>query len=208
MITLTAAVVSLVLAGPQVSHGGQRALATPRPYPAGIADSVRRHGFNGRLWVTMSNPGPVTYHHSTGSNAEAYGAAGHDDARVLARIGTEVVGFSPWHAFSSEGMKRYEIARQLWLKEHGYTGGVRTFVNDAYLANHLPVHAMAEAPADSTIVAKKGKIEPRAIIEISPDVPRFRKRMEVRVIREGEHLARSENAGVKVVDQSARLASN
>ncbi|MFZ4574148.1 MAG: hypothetical protein ACOYN0_07105 [Phycisphaerales bacterium] len=210
MLSLSVVVLAATLAGPHTpgfSHGGQRSLATPRAYSAGIADSVRRHGFNGRLFVTLSSPGPVTHHFPTGSNAEAYGAAGLDDARVLARVGTEVVGFTPWQAFDGDGMKRYESARQEWLKEHGFVGGVRTFVNDAFLATHLPAHASAQGSDQPAVAAKKGKIEPRAIIELSPDLPRFRKRMEVRVIREGEHLARSESASIKVVDGSVRVAS-
>jgi hypothetical protein len=210
MLSLSAVVLSVALAGPHTpgfSHGGQRALATPRAFPTGIADSVRRPGFNGRLYVTMSSPGPVTYHYPTGSNAETYGAAGLDDARVLARVGTEVVGFSPWIAFDGDGMKRYESARQEWLKENGFVGGVRTFVNDAHLANHMPIHSMASSDSAEPVASKKRKIEPRAIIEISPDVPRFRKRMEVRVIRDGEHLARADRPVVRVVDDTPRVAS-
>jgi hypothetical protein len=66
---------------------------------------------------------------------------------------------------------------------------------------------MASSDSAEPVASKKRKIEPRAIIEISPDVPRFRKRMEVRVIRDGEHLARADRPVVRVVDDTPRVAS-
>jgi hypothetical protein len=62
--------------------------------------------------------------------------------------------------------KQIESARIDWLREHNYTGGVRTFVNDEQIWH--PEKRMGGLP------------EPRAIIEYPPDQPRFKSRMQVR----------------------------
>lgn len=200
MLTLTAAVLAVALAGPATRE--DRALATPRAYPSGRADSVHRPGFNGRLYVTLSTPGPVTTHYATDSLAESYGAAGHEDAAVHAVIGQNIVTMSPWVTIDGDGRKNFEKARQQWLKEHNFVGGVRTFVNDAYIAKHLPQHAMAKAESKPS----RGTIEPRAVIQIAPETPRLRSKMQVRVLPADAQLRRNPAVRVRVVDET-RVAS-
>lgn len=152
-------------------------LVSARPYPANRADSVRRPGYNGRLWVgrpvvggredvyprDWSDPGP-----------NSYGAFENDDSIVYARLGTTVVGFSPWEEV--DGNRQLEAARQKWLEMHNFTGGVRTFVNDAYVERFEL--ASADEPAADAQPGARG-IQPRATITLPIDQPRFRKRMQV-----------------------------
>ncbi len=122
--------------------------------------------------------------------AASYGAYGEEGTRGSAQVQglfrfhpTTTVEFSPWtpvpqqqrspytDSFSRAQMKmalRAEDARQQWLKDNNYTGGVRTFVNDAVRYN-VPL------PRTQT------QIEPRGVIEVSPETPAFKSRMQVRV---------------------------
>lgn len=142
-------------------------LATPAPYIQGRADDVHRPGFNGRLWISvpviggMSGPWPRG-HGNPGPHA--YGASWDHAAVVYARVGTQVIALDPWTALGSEGLGHLERARQAWLKERGYVGGVRTFVNDAVIWGDRQVAAA---------------ITPRATIEVPADAPRHRSRMQV-----------------------------
>lgn len=146
-------------------------LATRPAYPQGRADDVRRPGFNGKEWRGESivggrttwpqawrDPGPA-----------AYGAIGDENAVVYARVGDVVVALSPWEYAGNE---RLEYARQAWLKENGYVGGVRTFVNDTL--------RRPESVASAETAAKKSEIVPRAIITVPIDMPRFKSHQEVR----------------------------
>lgn len=157
----------------------QRPIATRAPYPEARADSVHRPGFNGRLWLTTPIIGGTEAYATDSGNpgAEAYGAAGNEHATVYARVGHVVVGISPWHRIDTGGLKRLESARNFWLKERGYTGGVRTFVNDAYLPR---AEADASTTADEAVAAKKpGLPEPRATIKLPADIPRNPGRLRV-----------------------------
>lgn len=202
MIALAIAASAGPIHTPGFSHGGQRSLATPLQYPQGRADSVHRPGFNGRIWIGSVTVGPNSGYYATATNdiaASAYGAVDVDQ-RVLARIGTEVVGFSPWTSFSGTGLNRHETARQEWLKEQGYVGGVRTFVNDLYLDK---VESFVHADDSEPSVGRQ-KIEPRAIIQVAPEVTRLRKRMHVRVVSPTQPLARSADVAVRVVEMSGQ----
>jgi hypothetical protein len=156
------------------NHDPHRPVATLAPYPVGMADDVRRPGFNGRLWVgrpimgsMQQGPYPVGW----GSpGPEAYGAFDNQDADVWARVGHQVVGISPWESIDLEGLKRLEAARGFWLQEQGYTGGVRTFVNDRYMWKQDEEKADAHASAVPT---------PRATITLPADLPRQRRRIRV-----------------------------
>src|SRR5438874_5197288 len=132
---LAAAIVSagMVDGGHRYSR---RPIATAAPYPAGLADDVRRPGFNGRMWVSRPllgarQEGPYAVDEGS-PGSEAYGAFDHAAATVYARVGHILVGVSPWQSINQGGLKRLEAARNFWLKEQGYTGGVRTMINDAY----------------------------------------------------------------------------
>ena len=176
------AITSAITAGPSmpfpsVELGGEnqsRFLATMRPYPAGRADDVRRPGFNGRLWIGDINIGPVnqSWPMAFGDpGPTSYGAAGHEFDRVYAKIGHTAVGISPWVAFNAEGLHDFEYARNTWLAERGFVGGVRTFVNDLYLGEWLGV---------PTETAKMGsKTQPRGTIQLPEDMPRFKSREQV-----------------------------
>lgn len=165
----TLALLATLLAAPANSPGyydGGRNLATRMPYAAGQADSVHRPGFNGREWLSRSVVGNGDDAFARDWNSpgpSAYGAAEDDRSLVYARVGELIVAFSPWEAQQTFGLQHLENARQTWLKEHGYVGGVRTFTNDAKgsekQANALP--------------------QPRATIQVNPEIPKFRSRMQV-----------------------------
>jgi hypothetical protein len=132
-------------------------------------------GFNGRLWVGrpvmgFMQQGP--YSQDWGSpGPEAYGAFGSEDATVYARVGHLAVGINPWEGINQDGLKRLEAARNFWLQEQGYTGGVRTFVNDLYVwKKAVPEQARTHASAVPT---------PRATITLPADMPRQRRRIRV-----------------------------
>lgn len=146
-------------------------LATRPAYPHGRADDVRRPGFNGKEWRGESIVGGRTQWPAAWRDPgpAAYGALGAEDAVVYARVGEVVVAFSPWE---HPGNDRLEYARQAWLKENGYVGGVRTFVNDTL---NRP-----EAVASAEPVAQKHEIVPRAIITVPIDIPRFKGHQEVK----------------------------
>lgn len=148
-------------------------LATRKPYPAAVADDVRRPGFGGAHWQSRSiiGPGAGPYMSDFASpGPEAYGAYGLEDAVAYARVGGYVVPISPWERVESdawfgarrETADRLEAARTEWLKERGYVGGIRTFTNDA------PKKESA------------GEIKPRGVIELAPDVPTIQPRQEVK----------------------------
>ncbi|MBX3384674.1 MAG: hypothetical protein KF864_14315 [Phycisphaeraceae bacterium] len=145
---------------------------------------------NGRLWVGRPIIGGVTG--SVRENAEdgaaSYGAYGMGRETIVVRVpgmfAFEQARYGeirPWepvrtdnaspysNAFTrvhSKMARRLEEARQDWLKENNFVGGVRTFVNDAALL----------APATH---ASGARPEPRGVIELAPDTPRFKSRMRV-----------------------------
>ncbi len=177
MLASALIVASFCGGAPYTPGNYDRPIASRPDYPAGMADDVRRPGFNGRLHVTRPIMGALQ-----GPWAEAQPAPGPDhygaylnpcDA-VPARVGLLVISISPWAEWTEQGHKGLEEARQFWLSENGYTGGVRTFVNDYYLFSELRNPAPAPQ-ADSG----KGQPEPAAIIELAPDAPRHKSRLRV-----------------------------
>lgn len=114
-----------------------RVLATREPFPAGVADSVRRPGFAGEPWVTRTIARD-TPSHAVDPEAQAHGAADLADAAALVRVGPYVVPVDPWTPIVVTGPRatrevrsRLEQGRQAWLRERGFTNAVRTFTNDA-----------------------------------------------------------------------------
>jgi hypothetical protein len=94
-----------------------------------------------------------------------------------------MVGINPWVEMRGPGLAHLEAGRQEWLAERGYTGAVRTFMNDA---NFVDVHDQVRQAAAPAAEAVDAPIAPRAVIELAPDAPRHRSRMRVeapRVIR-------------------------
>jgi len=154
---------------------------------------VHRPGFNGRVWQGTVRIGPRDGAYAQDGCAAQYGAVDSGEW-VMARVNTEVVGFSPWCAMRENGLKRLEASRQEWLKEQGYVGGVRTFVNDAYAPRPEVVAVAGERSAGDA----KRTIEPRAVIQLAPEVTKLRKRMQVRVVEPDAKMERSVTVAVRV----------
>lgn len=163
-------------------HNEHGKLATRPLYPVGRADSVRRPGFNGKLWISRpiiggmsdcdalgwSDPGPA-----------AYGADEYDGSQVHAKVGQVDVAFSPWEYVQGRGNKSLNMARNKWLRERGYTGGVRTFVNDLFTHYYSTSGERVASAETETPSAQQGQVQPRATIHMPLDQPRFRSRMQV-----------------------------
>lgn len=182
LIAVAASISAASLGGPFPNYASAdyrrmedgRRLATRAAYPAGRADDVRRPGFNGRLWLGERCIGGETPDWSSpafwdwaGPGPVAYGAVGSELQTVHARVGQLAVGINPWEAFNGAGMGDFDAARNEWLKERGYVGGVRTFVNDLYVDRYI--NPMTQRIA----------VTPRATIELPADMPRFRSREQV-----------------------------
>ncbi|MEM1329707.1 MAG: hypothetical protein AAGG07_04020 [Planctomycetota bacterium] len=136
-------------------------LLNPPPYPHNRVGEVNRDGSNGRIWVGRGFiGGERTYNPLPwgGPGPEKYGAPENDVSIVYTRDGLTQVAFTPWVRIGSEdrgpsvGLEDFERARSLWLREQGYTGGVRTVVNPASMG--------------SRAVASRDEIRPRGTIKI------------------------------------------
>lgn len=218
MIGSLASVVAVATVGQVHTVGSpnpaDRPIATIAPYPSGMADDVRRPGFNGRLWVSrpviggMQGPYPLGW---DSPGPEAYGAFDNQGAVVYAKSGHVIVALSPWVRVEPEGLKRLEEARNFWLKERGYVGGVRTFVNDLYLYRHGDEDAgeAEEAPHASAAPKDRDALpEPVLKFEVPADIPRGRSRIRVQGAGAGEPVAEARiswpmNAPADAVARSA-----
>jgi hypothetical protein len=142
--------------------------------------------YKGRAIIGQHELGAKT---AAADAAISYGALGDEGLRVHARVEgvtrihpVAVVEFSPWTPVAEQQAspysdpysrahqkmaKRAEAARQQWLKDNNYVGGVRTHVNDAVLHNLPAAQPQTAMPA------------PRGVIEINPEVPAFKSRMQV-----------------------------
>lgn len=177
MLTLALALAAVAAAQPVLPGHLNRTTGTRNI--AGCAANVQ-----GRVWAPDSccdcaNPG-----------AAYYGAA--DEGQIVyARIGQLTVGISPWEALNDESFPLLESARRQWLAEHGYTGGVRTFMNDAQEVADVRSEAAPEAEW-------KREIKPRWVIPVPEDMPRLRQRMEVDARGAREALERMGYVGRRV----------
>jgi|GEM_PF-851114 len=150
-------------------------------YPAARADSVRRPGFNGRLWISRPIIGGINEQYPLGwgdPGPAAYGADEYSSATVHARIGQVDVTLSPWENVQGQGNASLAMSRNRWLSERGYTGGVRTFVNDLFVHYYFSSGDRV-ASAESANKAQTGESLPRATMHLPLDQPRFRSRMQV-----------------------------
>jgi hypothetical protein len=189
--SLLAASAAMALAQ-SVEHGrvteSDRPIATLAPYPANMADSVRRPGFNGRLFVGrpiiggMDGPYPLGW---DSPGPEYYGAFDNQEALVYSRTGLITISMNPWEEIRPENLRALREAQQFWLKEQGYVGGVRTHVNDLYAWKREGGLAMLES--DEPAAEPKVLPEPRMIFEVPADVPRMKSRIKVeaRPVRRG-----------------------
>lgn len=177
-ILVAAAAASL---GQCVEYGrvteSDRPIATVAPYPQNMADDVRRPGFNGRLWVGRAIVGPGNGPYAC-PETEAYGAYGDEDALVYVRVGLITIGITPWERVRPENLRQLRRAQDFWLAERGYTGGVRTHVNDLYARQHHASAGLAAAEAPARL-ERTGLPEPRGVIELSPETPRVKSRIRV-----------------------------
>lgn len=181
---------------------GASLLATRPPYPYNRADDVRRPGFNGREWIGRPVIGGVDTGYPIGwadPGPAAYGADELDAPRVWVKVGTEAISINPWEEFNEEGLNRLERARNEWLAQHGYVGGVRTFTNDALRYGAMP--------------AASARIEPRASFEWPIDQPRFQRRQQVHneqgaspavVLRAGDRVSWPMGAPADVIARAER----
>jgi hypothetical protein len=151
-------------------------------------DDPHRADINGKVWIGRPLIGGVDTGDKATSHASEYGAYDERTGRVYISVPglfpfqtSIVTAIDPWqkqndrstvrndwsNPYSNAHNKladRLEEARQAWLKDNGYVGGVRTFVNDATLYRTKPENA----PQSNG----EGKIEPRATIQLSPDAAR------------------------------------
>lgn len=189
---------------------GVRQIVNPAPYPATRADDAARPGFNGRLWFGPVVMGGVTtpfVADSANPGAASYGALPGGREQVYARVGELVVAINPFHRWNDNVHPAFERARAEYLQEQGYTGGVRTFMNDANFLGQMQVmparaDAGAADTADAPAAIDPRHIQPRAVIELAPDAPRFRSRMRVdagQVDQALRRLGRSTGQVIRVI---------
>jgi hypothetical protein len=180
---------------------GSTGLYSPARDPRPIA-GVPAAQVNGRLFVSRPiigpQPGPSVVHTGV-PGAEYYGAVNASDARVPARVGHLVVTISPWEGIEQPGLRRFEEARQFWLHENNYTGGVRTFINDLHLWEP-PRRGHVDGAGVETI---RGVPEPRATIQLNPDAPRQRRPLRVDRGEQPARISWPHVAPVQIVDRSA-----
>lgn len=153
-----------------------RPIVNQPPHPYNRVDDTRRPGFNGRIWIgetftSQPTPNRIVW---PGPGPERYGAPNNLDPDVLVDVGPQVVRangpfntsgvrISPWVRVNGESLPRHERARAFWLREHGFTGGVRTHVNPHTLNSLLNGEEPPRRAED---------IKPRATIQLRPDLPR------------------------------------
>ena len=119
---------------------------------------------NGRLWISAPfnrEPTPIVEH--AGPGPERYGAEASSQPLILTRVGTELLLISPWEKSGQTGLRHFDRARAEWLRQQGYTGGVRTFRN--------PRAARPESGAPAGTSAKP---EPSGRFRTPTDLPRTR----------------------------------
>ncbi len=157
-------------------------------FPSGVDEETP---VNGRLFRGVPIIGGVDVgpKNDLARAAAEYGAEDQADLRIQTDVEglfrfhpTTTVEFSPWTPVMAQKnspasdpysraheklARRAEEAREQWLRDNNYVGGIRTFVNDAELYPPPPEAKKTQLP------------EPRGVIELSPDVPAFRSRMHV-----------------------------
>lgn len=144
-----------------------------------IGHSRHQPYVNGRLWEGRPVVGPNPHYalRDVASPGPAhYGVSEHDYQRVYVVVGHVVVSIDPWTPIGDAGLEHLEHARIQWLKDHGYVGGVRTFVNEAYRHEPEPMWVGEAEPV-------KALPTPRATIQLPPRPakPRFHVEAPMRI---------------------------
>lgn len=155
--------------GPVVhDRDADRVLATRSPHYYNRTDDTRRPGFNGRLWISENFDRNVRNPVDWGAPGPTYFCASDKQAPLaFVKVGTQVIAVSPWVGLDEESFPTHERGRQQWLRERGYTGGVRTHVNPAVLRDMLHAERPKHAPASRRERAEPAKeIEPSATIRL------------------------------------------
>ncbi len=85
----------------------------------------------GRLWVggAMMGSAPVATGPGIDPAAQRHGAAPFSDERAIVRVHTLLISLDPFVPLHQPGLGSLEGARIAYLREVGYAGSVRTFVN-------------------------------------------------------------------------------
>lgn len=199
MLIETLALAAAVTATSDASHlpafGTRLQVATATAYSDRVADSGHRTGYSGRLFFTRPIMGGLENYDTSSNESQDYGAIDRGQT-VYVRIGHQSIPISAWTRWNDESFPRFESARQEWLKEHGYVGGVRTFMNDAnFDFTATQVLIAGNQPA----ATPEGGIQPRGILELSPEMTRFRSRMHVDAARAIERAGGTASLVTKVV---------
>lgn len=186
MLTATIGAVALVaLAHPgsgRVNFQGRelndgRLLATPSPIPANGVYSVRGYGYNNRVWVSRGITRDFEPALNWGGPGPAYYGAPEDAfARVYVREGAAMITVSPWVELHTNGLRNAERARIQWLREQGFVGGVRTFVNPRAAASG---EAMGDVSGEPGQLRPGIDFHPRATIRVPANIRRERPRFQV-----------------------------
>lgn len=180
---------------------------------ASLATHERQIEENGRPWhgLTIANV-PMERVSNRAHAAASYGAtpqAGTDAVVVVDGLfpfeGGVKVAVNPWEVVSADrganhttnpyrsarrkAAERVEQARLEWLKDQGYVGGVRTFTPD-----HVAPRPRAE------------EIQPRGVIELSPEVTEFRSRMQVNAQPAGPTRVSRDRAVIRVIPATPSVA--
>jgi len=127
----------------------------------------------------------------------AYGARGVE-ASVPVQVGQLRVPISPWKRWNDRSYRQFEAARQQWLRENGYVGEVRTFMNDLVYAHHGHEHAQA----DTTGI----DLTPKATIVLPADMPRMKSRMQVEAPAEQRGTIALTPRVIKVLEPGVKRA--
>ncbi len=181
---VTASVVALSVVASDRSYvrvARDAVLAEQAPYPAGRVDSVHRPEL-GRVWMSRSPIGsrtPIAEQVFPEPGPASYGAAAdHVNDLILVRVNTQLIEINPWERIDNRGLQHLEYARNQWLKEQGWVGGVRTHVN--------PMHLRDEGDA----MYGPSTPTPRATIRLNDEVPRRPYKMRVMDPNRGEPVTR------------------
>jgi hypothetical protein len=107
-------------------------LIEPEPSPADwfVTREIPEAG-PGRVWLggAMVGSDPVATSPGLDPAAQRYGAAAFSDERAIVRVHTQVISLDPFVPLHQAGLGSLERARIAYLREVGYAGSVRTFVN-------------------------------------------------------------------------------